>query len=84
MRPFRANVLATIVAASSVACSNAATMQRATGAPTLTAADTAFVDTLSKRTFEFFWQTTNPRNGLDARSVADASRSRASRRSVSP
>ncbi|HEY2163751.1 MAG TPA: glucoamylase family protein [Gemmatimonadaceae bacterium] len=64
MRPSRANGLATIVAASSVACSNAATMQRATGAPTLTAADTAFVDTLSKRTFEFFWQTTNPRNGL--------------------
>ncbi len=64
MTPFRANLLATIVAGSSVACSNPATMQRATGAPTLTAADTAFVDTLSKRTFEFFWQTTNPRNGL--------------------
>ena len=24
----------------------------------------AFLDTLSRRTFDFFWQTTNPRNGL--------------------
>lgn len=24
----------------------------------------AFVDTVSRRTFDFFWQTTNPRNGL--------------------
>ena len=29
-----------------------------------TAADRAFVDTLSRRTFDFFWETTNPRNGL--------------------
>ena len=27
-------------------------------------AERAFVDTLSRRTFDFFWQTTNPRNGL--------------------
>jgi len=26
--------------------------------------DGAFVDTLARRTFDFFWQTTNPRNGL--------------------
>jgi len=27
-------------------------------------AESAFIDTLSRRTFDFFWQTTNPRNGL--------------------
>jgi hypothetical protein len=26
--------------------------------------ETAFLDTLSRRTFDFFWETTNPRNGL--------------------
>src|SRR5512143_1564790 len=26
--------------------------------------ESAFVDTLARRTFDFFWQTTNPRNGL--------------------
>jgi hypothetical protein len=29
-----------------------------------TAAESAFVDTLQRRTFDFFWETTNPRNGL--------------------
>jgi hypothetical protein len=29
-----------------------------------TAGESAFVDTLSRRTFDFFWETTNPRNGL--------------------
>ena len=29
-----------------------------------TTSERAFVDTLSRRTFDFFWQTTNPRNGL--------------------
>jgi hypothetical protein len=29
-----------------------------------TAGERAFLDTLSRRTFDFFWQTTNPRNGL--------------------
>ena len=28
------------------------------------AAESAFIDTLSRRTFDFFWETTNPRNGL--------------------
>src|ERR1043166_9798600 len=27
-------------------------------------AESGFIDTLSRRTFEFFWETTNPRNGL--------------------
>jgi hypothetical protein len=27
-------------------------------------AESAFIDTLSRRTFDFFWQTTNPRSGL--------------------
>jgi hypothetical protein len=29
-----------------------------------TASDNAFLDTLSKKTFDFFWETANPRNGL--------------------
>ena len=29
-----------------------------------TARESAFLDTLSRRTFDFFWETTNPRNGL--------------------
>ena len=29
-----------------------------------TTSERAFVDTLSRRTFDFFWETTNPRNGL--------------------
>ena len=28
------------------------------------AAESAFLDTLSRRTFDWFWDTTNPRNGL--------------------
>ena len=42
-----------------------------TPAPALTPAghaatpgESAFLDTLSRRTFDFFWETTNPRNGL--------------------
>ncbi len=30
----------------------------------LTARDSAFLDTLQHRTFEYFWETANPRNGL--------------------
>lgn len=33
-------------------------------AQSLAARDTAFLDTLERRTFDFFWETTNPRNGL--------------------
>jgi hypothetical protein len=32
--------------------------------PVASAAERAFADTLSRRTFDFFWETTNPRNGL--------------------
>ena len=43
--------------------------RRATGRPRRTPATAraqraAFLDTLSRRTFDFFWETTNPRNGL--------------------
>ena len=30
----------------------------------MSAAEQAFLDTVSRRTFDFFWETTNPRNGL--------------------
>jgi hypothetical protein len=33
-------------------------------APALDPADTALLDDLEKRTFDFFWQTANPKNGL--------------------
>jgi hypothetical protein len=33
-------------------------------APTVTPADHAFLDELQQRTFGFFWETTNPQNGL--------------------
>jgi hypothetical protein len=42
------------------------TTQQSSVAPSYTATvgEGAFLDTLSRRTFDFFWQTTNPRNGL--------------------
>lgn len=48
------------------ACVSAPTSgQRAvTAAYTGSPAERAFIDTLSRRTFDFFWETTNPRNGL--------------------
>jgi hypothetical protein len=42
----------------------ALTGPRPLSAPTLAARDQAFLDTLSRRTFDFFWETTNPHNGL--------------------
>ena len=40
------------------------TTPRAASSYKATAGESAFLDTLSRRTFDFFWQTTNPRNGL--------------------
>ena len=45
------------------------TVQRSPDAPvaavyTPSPRESAFLDTLSRRTFDFFWETTNPRNGL--------------------
>lgn len=37
---------------------------RPDGEPTLSADDAARLDDLQKRTFDFFWKTANPRNGL--------------------
>ena len=31
-----------------------------------------FLDDLEERTFRFFWETANPKNGLDSRSLSDA------------
>jgi hypothetical protein len=36
----------------------------APGVSALSSADAAFLDTLERRTFDWFWETTNPRNGL--------------------
>ena len=47
-----------------VAACAAVAARPAVASSRLTPADSAFVDTLSRRTFDFFWQTTNPKNGL--------------------
>lgn len=61
------NFLRLLVLGAAAACASpAATAPRtlpADRASRSSAAD-AFVDTLSRRTFDFFWETTNPRNGL--------------------
>jgi hypothetical protein len=54
-----------LVLAAVTAC--AAAQAPTLAAPTAYTATTeqgAFLDTLSRRTFDFFWETTNPRNGL--------------------
>ena len=46
---------------SSAACTSAS---RQTPSAGLQAGDEAFLDSLQRRTFDYFWETTNPRNGL--------------------
>jgi hypothetical protein len=58
-----------LVAGLALATSGCATAARvpAPAAPSAyqpTAAETAFLDTLQRRTFDFFWETANPSNGL--------------------
>jgi hypothetical protein len=57
----------------SVGCARAGVATTAPSAPSAPSApgayapsarESAFLDTLSRRTFDFFWETTNPRNGL--------------------
>ena len=45
-------------------CSNANPLQSPPPADDSTSADEAFLDTLQERTFRWFWETTNPQNGL--------------------
>ncbi|MFL5607073.1 MAG: Tat pathway signal protein, partial [Gemmatimonadaceae bacterium] len=44
--------------------SPATTASRSPAGYAATPSEQAFLDTLSRRTFNFFWETTNPRNGL--------------------
>ncbi|MEP6692667.1 MAG: glucoamylase family protein [Gemmatimonadaceae bacterium] len=60
----RARFFAGAAAALLVACSGTTGARATTPAQPLSAADVAFLDTLERRTFNFFWETTNPRNGL--------------------
>jgi hypothetical protein len=62
---------AAVLVAVAVGCASPAATSRPTVADAppaparqLPPADEAFLDTLSRRTFDFFWETTNPRNGL--------------------
>ena len=56
---------ALLAAAVVTACSARIEPPRPTaGDGELTARQVAFLDTLERRTFDFFWETTNPRNGL--------------------
>jgi hypothetical protein len=59
-------VLAVMVVAATAACTSMAqpSSSRAAAPYTGTVEERAFIDTLSRRTFDFFWETTNPRNGL--------------------
>ena len=53
--------LAAVLLAAAIACRNSApTVAELRVSP----ADQPFLDTLSRRTFDFFWETTNARNGL--------------------
>ena len=65
MKVVRLLLLATL--ASVGACAGATLTgptSTALGGYTPSARESAFLDTLSRRTFDFFWETTNPRNGL--------------------
>jgi hypothetical protein len=53
------------VAGTAGACTSTPLPTRAPAPPAESAAwQAAFLDTLQRRTFDFFWETTNPRNGL--------------------
>jgi hypothetical protein len=53
------------IAALATACTSATAPASRTAAPFVpTAAQTAFLDTVQRRTFDWFWETTNPANGL--------------------
>jgi hypothetical protein len=60
------NVVRLFFVAAATACASARPLgvPAASVAYTTNARERAFVDTLSRRTFDFFWETTNPRNGL--------------------
>jgi hypothetical protein len=59
------SVLATMLAVSaSLSCRNGSNLAPATVPYVATPAETAFLDTVQRRTFDWFWETTNARNGL--------------------
>lgn len=64
---FAATIAATVAAAGATGCSDrgggAREPEPAPG-PVLTPDDAARLDDLQKRTFDFFWETANPKNGL--------------------
>src|SRR5205814_6567926 len=54
-----------LVLAAATACATAGSSHSgAAAAYAVGPRERAFLDTLSRRTFDFFWETTNPRNGL--------------------
>ena len=66
-RTILAAALASSVVAGAGGCVPATTVRTSGDAPAAfvpSARESAFLDTLSRRTFDFFWETTNPRNGL--------------------
>src|SRR5882757_9714276 len=61
----RTAALAIAVVATAAACARTSILSPpAASAYRASPGEGAFLDTLSHRTFDFFWQTTNPRNGL--------------------
>jgi hypothetical protein len=53
--------LAAVIVASLVACRSQSVIVTE---PRVSPPEQAFLDTVSRRTFDFFWETTNPQNGL--------------------
>jgi hypothetical protein len=56
--------LAVVAVAVLSGCAGAGRTTASRPTPVLAPSDVAFLDTLERRTFDWFWETTNPRNGL--------------------
>ena len=59
----RCLIIAVAIAAT-IGCAGARPVAAPLPFPGASPADAAFLDTLERRTFDWFWETTNPRNGL--------------------
>jgi hypothetical protein len=64
LRTLRRSSIALLFFASACAPNSATTVVGPSVPSSLTPRQTAFLDTLERRTFNWFWETTNPRNGL--------------------
>ena len=61
---YAVRVVATLAVAVLTGCAGIGRPTATPSAASVAPADRAFLDTLERRTFDWFWETTNPRNGL--------------------